>query len=111
MENTIVIRPLVDTDYELFKTWLYKAHVLKWYHDTEDWLKEVRERSREFSFLHHFIVYKGDEPIGFCQYYDCFDAKELWYAHSQAQLQFAQANTRPKIAIELVCLPTLFCRR
>jgi hypothetical protein len=87
MENTIVIRPLVDTDYELFKTWLYKAHVLKWYHDTEDWLKEVRERSREFSFLHHFIVYKGDEPIGFCQYYDCFDAKELWYSEIDNEIE------------------------
>jgi type I restriction enzyme S subunit len=30
--------------------------------------------------------------------------------HSQAHLQFAQANTQPKIAKELVCLPTLFCR-
>jgi hypothetical protein len=29
-------------------------------------------------------------------------------AHSQAHLQFAQANARPKIAKELVRLPTLF---
>ena len=29
-------------------------------------------------------------------------------AHSQAHLQFAQANARPKIAKELNCLPTLF---
>jgi hypothetical protein len=29
-------------------------------------------------------------------------------AHSQAHLQFAQANAQPKIAKELVCLPTLF---
>jgi hypothetical protein len=28
--------------------------------------------------------------------------------HSQAQLQFAQANSQPKIAIELFCLPSLF---
>jgi len=25
-------------------------------------------------------------------------------------LQFAQANAQPKIAKELVCFPTLFCR-
>jgi len=30
--------------------------------------------------------------------------------NSQAHLQFTQAYTRPKIAKELVCLPTLFCR-
>jgi len=30
--------------------------------------------------------------------------------HSQAYLQFTQANTQPKIAKELVCFPTLFRR-
>lgn len=30
--------------------------------------------------------------------------------NSQAYLQFAQSDTQPKIAKELVCLPTLFCR-
>lgn len=29
-------------------------------------------------------------------------------AYSQAHLQFAQANKQPKIAKELICLPTLF---
>jgi RimJ/RimL family protein N-acetyltransferase len=80
MKNLLNLRPLQDTDVEQLKIWLYKDHILKWYHDTDDWLKEIKERSREFSFLHHFIVNKGDEPIGFCQYYDCFDAKELWYS-------------------------------
>jgi hypothetical protein len=32
---------------------------------------------------------------------------EIANPHSQAHLQFAQANTQPKIAKELVCLPTL----
>jgi len=80
MKNLLNSRPLQDTDVEQVKIWLYKDYISKWYHDTDDWLKEIKERSREFSFLHHFIVYKGDEPIGFCQYYDCFDAKELWYS-------------------------------
>ena len=80
MKNLLNLRPLQDTDVEQLKIWLYKDHILKWYHDTDDWLKEIKERSREFSFLHHFIVNKGDESIGFCQYYDCFDAKELWYS-------------------------------
>jgi len=80
MDNLLNLRVLQDTDVEKLKIWLYKDHILKWYHDTDDWLKEIKQRSREFSFLHHFIVYKGDEPIGFCQYYDCFEAKELWYS-------------------------------
>lgn len=80
MENFIKLRLIHDTDVEQLKIWFYKDHISKWYHNAEDWLKEIKERSREFSFLHHFIVTKGDEPIGFCQYYDCFEAKELWYS-------------------------------
>jgi RimJ/RimL family protein N-acetyltransferase len=80
MDNLLNLRPVQDADVDLLKIWLYKEHILKWYHDTDDWLKEIKERNGEFSFLHHFIVNKEDKPIGFCQYYDCFDAKELWYS-------------------------------
>ena len=36
--------------------------------------------------------------------------KLISIAHSQAHLQFAQANARPKIAKELVRFQSLFCR-
>jgi type I restriction-modification system DNA methylase subunit len=40
-----------------------------------------------------------------------FDKNASVNTHSQAHLQFAQAaDTQPKIAKELVCLPPLFCR-
>ena len=81
MDNDkLILKPVMDSDVEQLEKWLYKDHVLRWYHDTDDWLKEVRERNGVFSFLNHFIVYKGYERIGFCQYYDCYDAKELWYS-------------------------------
>jgi hypothetical protein len=35
------------------------------------------------------------------------ERRELANPHSQAQLQFPQADTRPKIVIELVYLPSL----
>jgi len=41
---------------------------IKWYTDTEDWLKEVS--SAEYDFIHHFIVADEENPFGFCQYYD-----------------------------------------
>jgi RimJ/RimL family protein N-acetyltransferase len=81
MDNDkINLRHIKDSDVEQLEKWLYKDHIIKWYHDTADWLKEIKERNGIFSFLHHFIVDKGNESIGFCQYYDCFDAKELWYS-------------------------------
>lgn len=89
MSNLLSLRPLQDTDIEQLKIWLYNDHVLRWYHDTDDWLKEIKERSSEFSFLHHFIVNKEDEPIGFCQYYDCFDAKEPWYSVERKEAVFS----------------------
>jgi len=78
--NLLQLIPVQDTDVERLEIWLNKDYILKWYHDADEWLKEIRERNGIFSFLNHFIVYKGDVPIGFCQYYDCFDAKEIWYS-------------------------------
>lgn len=75
----LILRPIDDSDIKQVQLWLNKPHVLKWYHDADEWLYEIRERNRSFGFLHHFIVLIGDKPIGFGQYYDCFDAKEEWY--------------------------------
>ncbi|QQO08738.1 GNAT family N-acetyltransferase [Breznakiella homolactica] len=73
------LRPLEDGDIPRLTAWLYKDYIRQWYHDPEEWLKEVRERKGAFAFLRHFIVLDGDTPLGFCQYYDCFDAQEEWY--------------------------------
>jgi len=78
------LKPVEDKDIELLERWLNKEYILKWYNDPAEWLQEIRERNGSFSFLHHFIVMKDDNPIGFCQYYDCFDAQEEWYSVSRA---------------------------
>jgi RimJ/RimL family protein N-acetyltransferase len=74
------IRPFEDSDIPLLGQWLRKEYILNWYHDADEWLGEVRERNGAFGFLHHYIVLAGDRPVGFCQWYDCFDAREEWYA-------------------------------
>ncbi|MDR1698449.1 MAG: acetyltransferase [Prevotellaceae bacterium] len=79
-DSLLTLKPVTDADVELVEKWLYEEHVLKWYHDTDEWLKEIKERNGAFGFLHHFIVNQVDKPIGFCQYYDCFDAQEEWYS-------------------------------
>lgn len=82
--SKLTIRHVSDSDLSLLDTWLRKDYILKWYHDADEWLNEVRERNGSFSFLHHFMVLCSDQPIGFCQYYDCFDAKEDWYSVERA---------------------------
>jgi hypothetical protein len=59
------LKPVEDSDIGLLENWLNKDYILKWYHDADDWLKEIKERNGEFSFLHHFIVVKNDKLIGF----------------------------------------------
>ena len=73
----LLLRSFKDEDAALLEQWLYASHVAPWYENPEDWLNEVRERHDDFAFLTHFIAEVDGNPVGFCQYYDCFDAIEL----------------------------------
>lgn len=77
----LFLRPIGDTDLPLLTMWLAKKHVLLWYEDPNAWIHEIQNRHADYSWIHHFIVMRKDQPIGFCQYYDCFSAAHLedWY--------------------------------
>ena len=77
--TNLTLKPIGDKDISLMEVWLNKDYIKKWYNDPTEWLEEIKKRDREFNFIHHFIVMNNDKPIGFCQYYDCFYAKEDWY--------------------------------
>lgn len=81
LKKELALRPLNNADIALLTSWLNKDYILKWYHATEDWLTEINQRHSVYSWIHHFIVMDCKTPIGFCQYYDCFHAKDLedWY--------------------------------
>lgn len=81
--NTLTLRPVEDRDLSQLEIWLNKEYIMKWYHDAGEWLNEIKERNGSFSFLNHFIVLNDDKPVGFCQFYDCFDAQEEWYSITQ----------------------------
>ena len=85
MMQSIRLRPLEDSDIPLMTQWLHQAYVLKWYHDADEWLEEIRTRNDQFAWVHHFIVMDGQTPVGFCQYYDCLDANAMedWYEVTQ----------------------------
>jgi len=88
-KNSLTLNPVEDSDICILNKWLNKEHVLKWYHDADEWMYEIKERNGEFSFLTHYIVSVDGLPIGFCQHYDCFDAKEEWYDIEQAGRTFS----------------------
>lgn len=72
----IILRPFRDEDIALMEKWLFVPHVAKWYKHPNHWLRELHNRHDEFSFLTHFIAECEGKPIGFCQYYDTYFAKE-----------------------------------
>lgn len=85
MKN-VEFRRVFDDDLEILNLWLNKDYVKKWYNEPEDWLAEINGRNKEFSWINHFIVMSNGNPIGFCQYYDCFDGQKFedWYSIDSA---------------------------
>lgn len=84
--ETLVLRPVTEHDIKMLEFWLNQDYILKWYHDPEAWMTEIKGRQNAYSWIHHFIVMEGQTPVGFCQYYDCYDAKDLedWYTVTEA---------------------------
>jgi RimJ/RimL family protein N-acetyltransferase len=87
----LTIRPINDEDVDLITLWLNKDYILKWYHNPDEWLTEINERHNTYSWIHHFIVMEGNTSIGFCQYYDCYDANDMedWYSVTQQNDTFS----------------------
>lgn len=89
-EYKLILKPVADSDISLLSKWLHKDYILTWYHDAEEWLIEIKERDGDFSFLSHYLVLDDSNiPFGFCQFYDCFDAKEDWYSVSSPNKMYS----------------------
>lgn len=76
----IQLREYKDSDFTMVERRLNQPRISKWYAPIDEWLDELKNRDSEFSWLHHMIVMVDEKPIGFCQYYDCFDSRdyETW---------------------------------
>lgn len=76
------LRQMNLNDLTIFKKWLFTPHVAKWYHEPQDWIKEIEKQDDDFNWIYHFIVENDGPPIGFCQYYACKDSDELWEGYT-----------------------------
>ena len=87
----LMLRPFFDGDVPLMERWLRAGHVAPWYTQPDEWLREIRGRREEFAFIAHLIAEVDGKPVGFGQYYDCFDAREMedWYSVSAANETFS----------------------
>lgn len=77
MDKRVRLREFQEDDREFMVHWLDQKHVQRWLLHPDHWLQEIDQRHNQFKWIHHYIVMLTNEPIGFCQYYDCFRAKEL----------------------------------
>ncbi len=85
----IELRRLEDADMTLMESWLKEPHIAAWYHDSQDWLQEVRERAGAFRWLNHLIVMCEGRAIGFCQYYRYADGGETWHGDVEVEGTFS----------------------
>ncbi|MHC5248751.1 GNAT family N-acetyltransferase [Enterococcus sp. LJL90] len=87
----IYLRDFTDGDLSLMSEWLTQPHVAAWFEHPQNWLAEIRGRQTEYRWIQHFIVMLAEQPIGFCQYYDCYFANQLedWYEVNQPGAVFS----------------------
>lgn len=85
--SRVKLRVFEDKDLDIFKQWLYKEHVAKWYTEPNSWINEIEKRNSDFNWVHHFIVEVEGVAIGFCQYYDYALGGEAW--HNKADVKGA----------------------
>lgn len=83
--NRVNLRMFEESDISIFKQWLYREHVAKWYKKPDDWLDEIAKRDKEYCWVKHFIVETEGIPIGFCQYYDYALGEETWHGNMGVQ--------------------------
>ena len=73
-ENKIELVPFLDEDLEIFKKWLDKEHVYKWFYSEEEeksyYLDEAYNANVKNNPVKHFIVKSNSEKIGYCLYVD-----------------------------------------
>lgn len=72
----LTLRLFYENDMALMERRLYADHVAPWYEQPLDWIRELRKRYGEFRFVTHMIAEVDGNPIGFCQYYDCYHSRE-----------------------------------
>lgn len=75
----VELRKFKSCDIELFKKWVYKDYVAKWYEQPLDWIYELEHDQDEFSWVEHFIVVCDGKDIGFCQCYEYKLSGEDWH--------------------------------
>lgn len=87
----VMLRPLWDADVDLLKKWLAMSHIARWYEHPDEWIREIRERHGEFSFIRHYIAEVDGVAMGFCQYYDCYYGRqhENWYTVDEPGVMYS----------------------
>jgi RimJ/RimL family protein N-acetyltransferase len=70
----VEFRKFDDSDIPVFTDWLKQPRISKWYSPVSEWIEEVQKRDSEYRWLNQMILAIDGRPIGFCQYYDCFDS-------------------------------------
>ena len=77
MIEKITLKPLLNSDINLFAKWLDKDYIYKWFcpegeSHREAWLSEVKNENGKYNHIKHFIVNYKDVKIGYCLFADIY---------------------------------------
>ena len=81
MTPVFSFRPLAETDLPLLHAWLNRAHVAQWWGDPRDLEYVIRTFGADLNsaVIRMFLVYLGQDPIGYIQVYRVMGADPLWW--------------------------------
>lgn len=69
--DKITLRKLSNCDMPIIKQWLHTERIKKWYGEPEEWIQEIANVDGTFDWIDKYIALYENQPIGFCQSYDC----------------------------------------
>lgn len=85
--SNIIFKPLEEKDLPLFYLWVKKPHIAKWWEsgNYEEFAKKYSPEACSENYVHPFIIYNDEKPIGYIQYYLADKADNGWWMKQHGQ--------------------------
>jgi len=76
----INFRRMTLLDIDIFKSWIVKEHVKRWY-TYDSWVEEITQMNGKYKDIVHYIFEVDNIPVGFFQYYEYERYGEDWHGY------------------------------
>ena len=87
-ENNFTFKTMQENDTRILFDWCQQPHISKWWQapaDYDKFLEKYHPDKMAENFVHPFIIYFDEQPIGYIQYYECDKADDGWWTKQGVQ--------------------------